>query len=170
MTKLNDLESILLSAATQRESGSLFPAPETVAKAATRLTKAIGTLMKRGFVEERETGDKASTQRTDGDFAFGVFITEAGNAAIGLGDAGEGDSRTPPIVTAKPPRTTKTTAVLNLLKREIGATMPELIAATGWLPHTTRAALTGIRKKGHNVQRIKRGDETCYRVVTAAAQ
>jgi hypothetical protein len=40
--------------------------------------------------------------------------------------------------------------------------MPELIEATGWLPHTTRAALTGLRKKGHAIARGKRDDATCY--------
>jgi hypothetical protein len=36
--------------------------------------------------------------------------------------------------------------VIALLQQEQGATLAELIATTGWLPHTTRAALTGLRK------------------------
>ena len=35
-----------------------------------------------------------------------------------------------------------------MLQRDRGATIDELIDATGWLPHTTRAALTGLRKRG----------------------
>jgi DNA-binding MarR family transcriptional regulator len=42
-----------------------------------------------------------------------------------------------------------------LLQREEGATLGELIDATGWLPHTTRAALTGLRKKGHAIEKTK---------------
>ena len=61
----------------------------------------------------------------------------------------------------------KTAAVIALLEREEGATLAELIAATGWLKHTTRAALTGLRKKGHAIERFKRGEETCYRIVKA---
>ena len=57
--------------------------------------------------------------------------------------------------------------VIGLLVRGGGATLPELIDATGWLPHTTRAALTGIRKKGHDIERTKRGDLTCYRIAVA---
>jgi len=38
--------------------------------------------------------------------------------------------------------------VISLLKRDSGATLDELIGATGWLPHTTRAGLTGLRQKG----------------------
>lgn len=43
--------------------------------------------------------------------------------------------------------------MLSLLRRETGASLDELVAATGWLPHTTRAALTGLRKKGHAIDR-----------------
>src|ERR1700744_3933989 len=37
----------------------------------------------------------------------------------------------------------KLARVIALLERDHGATMEELMAATGWLAHTTRAALTG---------------------------
>jgi hypothetical protein len=43
----------------------------------------------------------------------------------------------------------KSAQVLQLLGRPEGATIDQLVAATGWLSHTTRAALTGFRKKGH---------------------
>lgn len=43
----------------------------------------------------------------------------------------------------------KISQVIALLQRPEGATLAELVAATGWLPHTARAALTGLRKKGH---------------------
>ena len=46
----------------------------------------------------------------------------------------------------------------------------ELIAATGWLPHTTRAALTGLRHKGFVLDRDKRADgTTVYRISSAPA-
>ena len=69
---------------------------------------------------------------------------------------------------AKPAPVTKVAAVTALLKRNTGATLAELITATGWLPHTTRAALTGLRKKGFAVERSKRGDQTCYRIAPLA--
>ena len=51
------------------------------------------------------------------------------------------------------------------LRRADGATMVDLTQATGWLPHTTRAALTGLRKRGYAVirERIGAGDSV-YRV------
>ena len=49
----------------------------------------------------------------------------------------------------------KIAQVLALLHRTEGATLAELVEATGWLPHTTRAALTGLRK-GHVLAKDKR--------------
>ena len=65
-------------------------------------------------------------------------------------------------------RGSKKDLVLGLLRRPEGATLDDLVTATGWLPHTTRAALTGLRKKGHVVEKTKRDDATCYRVTEVA--
>ena len=92
--------------------------------------------------------------------------------ADGEGDTKPGDS-TPPaaLPSVKPasaqPTGTKSASVIALLTRPEGATLDEMIAATGWLPHTTRAALTGLKKKGHAVVRGKRGEVTCYRIAAA---
>jgi Protein of unknown function (DUF3489) len=48
---------------------------------------------------------------------------------------------------------TKVAAVIGLLSRPGGASIDDLITATGWLPHTTRAALTGLRKRGFGIER-----------------
>ena len=59
----------------------------------------------------------------------------------------------------------KSNLVLQMLQRSEGATIAQLVAATGWLPHTTRAALTGLKKKGHQVTSGKaEGEERLYRV------
>ena len=52
----------------------------------------------------------------------------------------------------------KLARVIALLECDHGATIEELIAATGWLAHTTRAALTGLRKRGYAVA-IDRSDD-----------
>ena len=58
----------------------------------------------------------------------------------------------------EPRPTSKIAAVVGLLSRCGGATLAELIAATGWLPHTIRAALTGLRKRGY-VLTLDRSDQ-----------
>ena len=64
---------------------------------------------------------------------------------------------------AKP--ASKSGLVLKMLHRPEGATITQLVDATGWLPHTTRAALTGLKKKGHEITSEKaEGEERVYRV------
>jgi hypothetical protein len=63
---------------------------------------------------------------------------------------------------------TKQVLVLELLQRKEGASLAELVAATAWLPHTTRAALTRLRQSGHELQKEKRETgETAYRIASA---
>lgn len=62
----------------------------------------------------------------------------------------------------------KTARIAVLMQREEGATLEEMIAATGWLPHTTRAALTGLRKKGHAIQRSVMDGISRYTITGAA--
>ena len=63
-------------------------------------------------------------------------------------------------------KTTKTDAVLKLLGRQQGATVAQLQKATGWQPHSVRAALTGLRQKDHGIRREQ--SEKGVTVYTAA--
>lgn len=65
---------------------------------------------------------------------------------------------------------TKSSLVLDMLRRPDGASLDELVAMTGWLPHTTRAALTGFRKKGHAIDKRKADGVTRYMVAPVAAR
>jgi hypothetical protein len=61
----------------------------------------------------------------------------------------------------------KLAGVIVLLSREQGAGIEDLTAATGWLPHTTRAALTGLRKRGYVLARDRReGADKVYRILS----
>jgi hypothetical protein len=64
---------------------------------------------------------------------------------------------------------TKAAVVLALLGREEGGTLQDMVDATGWLPHTTRAFLTGLRKKGHPIVRDKVDGVTRYSIATETA-
>jgi hypothetical protein len=65
---------------------------------------------------------------------------------------------------------TKISLVLDLLHRNEGASLDEMVQATGWLPHTTRAALTGLKKKGHVVTREKVDGVTRYTIAPVTAE
>lgn len=66
--------------------------------------------------------------------------------------------------TASPKGQTKRAQLIELLQTENGATTSELASALSWLPHTTRSALTGLRKKGYTIISEKAHGETRYRV------
>ena len=68
----------------------------------------------------------------------------------------------PPFPTE--PRVNKSDLVVELLQRAGGATLDEMVGVTGWLPHTTRAALTGLKKKGLQVTSEKADGVRRYRI------
>jgi Protein of unknown function (DUF3489) len=61
------------------------------------------------------------------------------------------------------PEQSKRKQLIQLLERDSGATLDEMTALTGWLPHTTRAAITGLRKKGHVITSDKVNGVRTYR-------
>jgi hypothetical protein len=91
---------------------------------------------------------------------------EADEALHGDGDTTNGDpSRSFEGAPTTPRTGPKLADVIALLSQHRGATIDELIAATNWLPHTTRAALTGLRKRGYGIERTRLDGTTCYRIV-----
>ena len=187
--RLTDIQLILLATAAQREDGSLLPPPDALRDGPARMRKAVEALICRGLAQEVPIKKSADAWRNEGRRSIGVVITDAGRAAIGVeGDAPEeGGALTPALVTSptispplpeqladadralgSPGAHTKTALVVAMLRRESGATLDELNGATSWLPHTTRAALTGLRKKGHVIDKRKRGAVTCYHLGSPA--
>ncbi len=64
---------------------------------------------------------------------------------------------------------TKTALVCKLLARPRGATVLELMTATGWQNHSVRAFFTGLRKKGLSLAREERtSGDLAYRLVQDA--
>jgi hypothetical protein len=69
----------------------------------------------------------------------------------------------------KPARVTKQSLLIEMLGREGGVSLAAIVEATDWLPHTARAALTGLRKKGHVIERFRSDDETTYKIFAVPA-
>lgn len=64
----------------------------------------------------------------------------------------------------------KTAAVCKLLSRPCGATVPELMTATGWQNHSVRAFFTGLRKKERTLVREERSPGVyAYRLLAKAS-
>ena len=54
--------------------------------------------------------------------------------------------------------------ILDMLRRKGGTTVNELSTFANWLPHSTRAYLTGLRKKGHVIDSDKVDGVRRYRI------
>jgi hypothetical protein len=58
----------------------------------------------------------------------------------------------------QPPAGTKRAKLIAMLERPEGASVAEIGQRLGWLPHTVRAAITGLRQAGRAVTRSKDAD------------
>jgi DNA-binding MarR family transcriptional regulator len=59
--------------------------------------------------------------------------------------------------------------VIDMLSRDDGASLKELSAVTNWLPHSTRAFLNGLKKKGYTICNEKSAGVRRYRTVSSPA-
>ncbi|WP_082134779.1 DUF3489 domain-containing protein [Croceicoccus naphthovorans] len=67
-------------------------------------------------------------------------------------EAAASEAAAPATVKALTKRMTKAELLLGLLRRREGATLEQLVGATGWLPHTTR--VSQLRRCSRFLQRI----------------
>jgi uncharacterized protein DUF3489 len=182
--KLSDTQLIILSSAAQREDG-LATLPEKLKGGAAK--KVVTKLLEQGLLKEvRVKRGEPHFRLDDNDHPIGLKLTRSGQSAIRV-EEGENAEEAPTQKGSKraekaPPQARKAKAgsdagpregskkalVLSLLSRPRGATIGDLLSATGWLPHTTRAALTGLRKEGYEFAKSKNADgETVYRTEKA---
>jgi hypothetical protein len=167
MTKLSDTQALILSAAAQRPEHIALPLPASLRGGAA--AKVVGAMLSKGFLEEvdADTGNGELVWRETGD-GHGVTLvaTDAGLAAIGIepegadtAPAGATDAPieqpapttlTEPAAAPKartPREGTKQATLIAMLRAPDGATIEEIMAATGWQSHTVRGAMAGALKK-----------------------
>ena len=173
--KLSDAQLVILSAAAQRPDGSLLPLPDSLATKGAALNRVmIEILCKRKLAEERPTIQSAPEWRRDekGGQSLGLFITKSGLLALGIDDAVKEKSSQ---AAASMPRQRKTAAakprvkarkaspagskqrqtssqskqdvVIQMLRWKSGVSVQDIIAKTGWQPHSVRGFFSGLVKK-----------------------
>ena len=156
MTRLTDTQTIILTAGAQRPDNIALPLPKGLAGAAAKM--AVTKMIQRGWLQEvdanmrrgeplwRETGDGHGTT---------LVATDAGLLAIGIEPVvvkteaaiHESTAETPVTKQPTPRAGTKQAMLITLLRAPDGATMDEIVAATGWLAHTARGAMSGALGK-----------------------
>lgn len=184
MIKLTATHLDILSAATAREDGL---AVKPVALKPAGAAKIAARLIELGLVRElRAKADMPVWREDENGKALTLKLLKAGRNAVvamapkadapgssvGVDDQASGaPGGTAEVVTpAMQPNATKPASkralILAMLSRESGVTIPALMEATGWLPHTTRAALSVLRKGGLAVERSRSetGGDSIYRI------
>ena len=183
---LTDAQRAVLTAAAARPDAALILPAKLKGGAAQKLVRA---LLDKALVREVRAKGNQPVWRKDAETgrSFSLVLTKAGQA-LGAVPAENGkphaapaaltatpapvltDGDAPPAASLTVPRSgTKLAGVIALLGREQGAGVPEVMAATGWLPHTTRAVLTGLRKRGYALTRTAGTDGPVYRIGTVPA-
>ncbi len=155
MPKLTDTQLVILSTAAQRDNGSVLPLPTTIKARGGAAIAVLKALLQKKLVAEVPTNSHAPVWREAKGKRFGLVITDAGRGAIGVAEDTPASSE-PPKPKLRPQaaaseassRTgTKQTLLVDLLRRDQGATIDEAVAATGWQPHSVRGAISGTLKK-----------------------
>jgi predicted transcriptional regulator len=179
--KLSDLQLVLLSAAAARDDAMILPPPESVRAKGKTLTRSLARLLDLGLVAEVETlnPDQAWREEENGR-RIALILTHAGRAAIGVEHPGEArkdaaEDEVAAATAATAPEEpmapvnpasfspgvrpgTKKAKLVDLVSRPRGGSIDELADMLNWKPHTIRAALTGLRKKGYAVS-LSKGDD-----------
>lgn len=169
MNKLSDTQSLILSQASQRPELIALPLPASLRGGAA--AKVVAAMLAKGLLQEvdanlrqgepvwRSTGDGHGTT---------LIATDVGLAAIGIEPAAAQDSTTQAQDSQPAPDAansaqdapkahttregTKQATLIAMLAAPSGATVAEIMAATGWLAHTVRGAMAGSLKKKLGMQ------------------
>ena len=160
MTKLTETQTIILNAGAQRPENIALPLPKGLAGAAAKM--AVSKMIEHGWLQEvdanlrrgeplwRETGDGHGTT---------LVVTDAGLLAIGIEPvvvktvvairkhAAAMPAPTEAVAQPKQRAGTKQAMLIEMLLRPEGGTIEEIMAATGWLAHSARGAMSGALGK-----------------------
>ena len=74
-------------------------------------------------------------------------------------------TQTIPSEIKTPRKGSKLDKLVGLLSRKTGTTIAKASEALSWQPHTTRASLTGLKKRGYVIERKDRtGKDSLYMI------
>lgn len=170
MPRLTDAQLVILSTAAQRKEGAALPLPKSLRINKGAATAVVNSLIRKGLIEEKPAAATAEAWReTEDRERITLAVTEAGLAAIGVEGADSSDepadikvaSKKPPTTTGQLPQGagsatlaapavrpgTKQALLIDLLQRKRGASIDEIVEATGWQAHSVRGAISGTLKK-----------------------
>ena len=142
--QLSDTQSVILSTACARDDGLVFPITASIKGGA--VGNVCKSLLKRGLIEEVQATDLNTVWRHDEEFgSITLRATPLAYSALGISEDAEEAPAEPTRTAPKVERSKggKQAMLIEMLKRPEGATIQQVVDATGWLPHTVRGAIAG---------------------------
>ncbi len=167
--QLSDTQAVILSAACARDDGLVFPVTAKVKGGA--VGNCLKSLLKRGLIEELPASDPDTVWRHDEERgSITLRATPLAYSALGITeeeipDTGTSGDNPAPLKVQR--RGSKQALLIEMLEAPEGATIQQVVDATGWQPHTVRGAIAGALKKklGLNVVSEKvEGRGRVYRI------
>jgi len=145
--QLSDAQAVILSTACAREDGAIFPVTASLKGGA--VGNVCKSLLKQGLIEEIAATDLNTVWRHDEERGpITLRATPLAYSTLGITDE---QDETPPAETPPAPvqrrKGTKQETLIEMLRAEGGATIDEIVEATGWQAHTVRGAMSGALKK-----------------------
>jgi hypothetical protein len=175
---------LVLTTAAQRPNHLILPMPAKLRVRGGAQRNLLATLLKMELAEEFPIDDASVAWRTDeADHHLALRLTNAGLTAAGFPErgttvSGEGShpqeasvaatseavpTDTPSVEPKIGSPTGKLGQMLQAISAETGATLTEITTLTNWLPHTARAAVTGLRQRGFPIQLVEHDGRKAYR-------
>lgn len=146
--KLSETQTNLLTAAAQHPEHLLTDFPANL-KGGARL-KVLTSLANANLIASHSKTEDGTTQ-----FA----ITDAGRSALGIAIESK--------ATPSKREGTKQATLIELLRRPEGATLEQMVQATGWQQHTVRGCMAGALKKKLGLSIVSEktdGQQRTYRI------
>lgn len=157
MTKLNDTQLMILSAASQRYDLSVYPLPKSVKDG--NGPKYLKRLLSLQMIEEVEAVGDAPVWRVHQDgYNVTLILTDGGFRALGVErevqqqtkkkEASKKATQAKSETNSSLQRpASKQAAMIALLQRPKGATIDELAQATSWQRHSVYGSMSGVLRK-----------------------
>ena len=194
MHKLSDSQLVVLSTASQRPDGCVFPI--TLKLKGNAIGNVLKSLLAKGLLEEVPGRADDTLWRYDDGAPLTLKVSPAAERLIGI-DAEATSStdalpdRDRPSGKRKPAKAAQAAAIVEekprkeptvrkdskqaqliaMLRRAKGASIAEIVEALEWLPHTVRGAIAGALKKQLGLEVVSEKSERrgrVYRIDTAS--
>ena len=145
--QLSDAQAVILSTACARGDGAVFPVTASLKGGA--VGNVCKSLLKQGLIEEIGATDLNTVWRHDEERGpITLRATPLAYSTLGITDERDDTpSAETPAAPVQRRKGTKQETLIEMLRAEGGATIEEIMAATGWQSHTVRGAMAGALKK-----------------------